>query len=312
MRLQQLQCILEVEKHGSISAAARAMYLGQTTLSAAVRKLEEELGVCIFERNANGVEPTLEGKQVLEIAARICRNYDQIQRIGYEQETTDSVTIYVSTGVEMFLPSVLEERLPLDGASCLLRFQKTKNLALSQYIMNDECDIAVSHISAPNLKQLEKVAEKYNMQIKKLTSDRLYAVVRPDHPLADRTAITVQEMRHMKIAGLQQYRDSVSSLAFEPRMGYTNRYTTLPNIGLLLKAVEEQNMVAIVSGYALAYENKKRKMKLHPIYLTDSERSNEIALYVLFRNSWAQTNMGKIILDCIQRSFRDLTADPCI
>lgn len=67
----------------------------------------------------------------------------------------------------------------------------------------------------------------------------------------------VQEIRNMEIAGLQQYRDNAHSIIFEPRMGYSNRYTTLPSVHLILRAVEEQNMAAILNGFAVAYRNSR-------------------------------------------------------
>lgn len=310
MRLQQLQGILEVEKHRSVSAAARAMYMGQTTLSASIRKLEEALGVTIFERRSNGVEPTAEGKQILELASRICWNYAQLREIGQKKSDSSRVTIYVSPGVEAFLPGVLEERLPPQEPPLLLRFQKERTAEISQYIMNNKCDIAVSHIGGTRLELMKKILDKYDMQIEPLAVDHLFLVVRPDHPLAGRTQMAVQEIQNLEIAGLQHYRESAGSLVFEPRMGYTNRYTTLPNVRLILQAVEEQNMAAILTGCSFDYENSRKGKRFHPVYLTDPERGNEIMLYLMFRRAWAQTHAGKLLLECIRQFFSELPFDP--
>ena len=305
MRLQQLQCILAVEKCRSISAAARELYMGQTTASANIRKLEEELGVVIFERSANGVEPTEEGERVLTLARQICRSYEEIREIGHANRP-DAVTILVSTSVEAFLPEILEDRLPEIETPFSLRFLKKQYLAISNHMVNSECDLAVTHLRPEEMESLQKLAEKYDMQIKKLATDQLFLVVRPDHPLAGKSYIAVQDIQNMAIAGLQQYRDHTKSIAFEPRMGYSNRYTTLPNVRLVFQAVEEQNMAGILTGYAVHFENARRGRMLHPICLTDPQRSNELILCLIFRKTWAQTYAGKILLDCIQRSFADI------
>lgn len=307
MRLQQLQCILAVEKCRSISAAARELYMGQTTASASIRKLEEELGVVIFERSANGVEPTEEGEQVLELARQICRNYDEIREMG-RSSRPDAVTVFVTSSVEAFLPEILADRFP-ETEQLSLRFLKKQYLAISNHVVNSECDLAVTHIRPEDMESLQKLTEKYDMQIKKLAADKLFLVVRPDHPLAGKDTMAVQDIQNMTIAGLQQYRDHTKSIAYEPRMGYTNRYTTLPSVRLVLQAVEEQNMAGILTGYAVHFENARRSQKLHPICLTDPHRSNELILCMMFRKTWAQTYAGKILLDCIQRSFADLMPD---
>lgn len=312
MRLQQLQCILEVEKHRSISSAARALYMGQTTVSACIRKLEEELGVAIFERSTNGVEATEEGRQILELAEEICWSYARLQDIGQEKEPVSPVTVYASPSVEVFLPALLAERLSEQELPVLLRIQKERHMALSQHIMNNQCDIAVTYTNPSRQDHLLKVAEKYGVQVKKLVEDHFYLVVRPDHPLAGRSEMPVQEVQNLEIAGLQHYRENVHSPIFEPRMGYTNRYTTFPSVHLILRAVEEQNMAAILNGVAVAYENRRSGKNLCLIRLTDTERDNKMILNLIFRDSWARTKTGKFLLEHIQQCLSDLLSDPCI
>lgn len=312
MRLQQLQCILEVQKHHSISAAARAMYMGQTTVSACIRKLEEELGVSIFERSTNGVEPTEEGRQILELAEKICWNYARLQDIGQEKAPASPATIHVSPSVEAFLPDLLADRLSEQEIPVRFRIQRERRMAISQHIMNNQCDIAVTYTNPFNQDQLLKTVEKYGMQMKKLAVDHFYLVVRQDHPLAGRTEMPVREVQNLEIAGLQHYRENTHSLVFEPRMGYTNRYTTLPSAHLILRAVKEQNMAGILNGFAVAYENSRLGKDFCLIRLTDPERDNKMILTLIYRNSWAQTPTGKFLLEQIQHCLSKLLSNPCI
>lgn len=55
MRTEQLKYLLEVTSCGSISAAAKRLYINQTTLSAAIQSIETELGGKLFQRTAKGV-----------------------------------------------------------------------------------------------------------------------------------------------------------------------------------------------------------------------------------------------------------------
>ena len=52
MTLQQLQYVIAIVEHGSISETAKQLYVAQPTLSSAVRTLEEEFGIIIFHRSA--------------------------------------------------------------------------------------------------------------------------------------------------------------------------------------------------------------------------------------------------------------------
>ena len=73
MTLQQLQSVAEVARAGSISEAARRLFLSQSRLSESVRALEEELGVQIFERSNRGIVTTPRGRSFWPVPARCWR-----------------------------------------------------------------------------------------------------------------------------------------------------------------------------------------------------------------------------------------------
>lgn len=63
MTLVQLKYITVIADMGSINEAAKALFLAQPSLSAAVRDLEKELGMEIFRRGSRGVSLTPEGEE---------------------------------------------------------------------------------------------------------------------------------------------------------------------------------------------------------------------------------------------------------
>ncbi len=63
MTIQQCKYILEIVKQGSFNEAAKSMFVAQTSISSAVKSLEEELGIKIFERSNKGVFLTDEGAE---------------------------------------------------------------------------------------------------------------------------------------------------------------------------------------------------------------------------------------------------------
>lgn len=75
MTIQQLQYLLEVYRTGSISQAAKNLYVAQSSVSSSISALESELGTTIFSRSRQGVHPTTQGLRILEQASRICESY---------------------------------------------------------------------------------------------------------------------------------------------------------------------------------------------------------------------------------------------
>jgi len=71
MTLQQLRYFLAADEHGSFTAAARALYVAQPSLSEQVRQLEAELGVDLFVRAGRGIALTEAGRAFRPEAARV-------------------------------------------------------------------------------------------------------------------------------------------------------------------------------------------------------------------------------------------------
>jgi DNA-binding transcriptional LysR family regulator len=77
---RQLTHFLAVVDHGSVTRAAKALYVSQPSLSQALRGLEERLGVRLFRRTGRGVVPTREGAALVAPARRILRTLEDCHR----------------------------------------------------------------------------------------------------------------------------------------------------------------------------------------------------------------------------------------
>jgi DNA-binding transcriptional LysR family regulator len=82
MELRELRYVLAIDKTGNLSRAAEVLHVSQPALSYALRKLESELGVQIFDRHSGGVKPTVAGKDVISAAKRTVREADRIAELA--------------------------------------------------------------------------------------------------------------------------------------------------------------------------------------------------------------------------------------
>lgn len=72
---------LEVAKTKSISRAAENLYMGQPNLSRAIKELEEDLGIVIFDRTSKGITVTPVGEEFLHYARKILAQVDEVEAI---------------------------------------------------------------------------------------------------------------------------------------------------------------------------------------------------------------------------------------
>ena len=74
-----LEVVRAVERHGSLTAAAEKLHLTQSALSHTVRKLEDQLGVAIWDREGRSLRPTQAGVYLLSVANRLLPQLDQAE-----------------------------------------------------------------------------------------------------------------------------------------------------------------------------------------------------------------------------------------
>lgn len=86
MTLTELRYIVAVARERHFGRAANSCFVSQPTLSIAIKKLEDELGVTLFERGGQEVSVTEIGERVVEQAQRVLEEADTIKRLAGEHQ----------------------------------------------------------------------------------------------------------------------------------------------------------------------------------------------------------------------------------
>ena len=107
MRIEQLEYIVSVAETRSFSKTAQDLHISQSAISQSVLKLEEELGVKIFERSSLGVKPTAEGKVLITDASNVLIKLKKLQdnASAFRKSGQNELKIGLVTGLHLpFLP----------------------------------------------------------------------------------------------------------------------------------------------------------------------------------------------------------------
>ncbi len=142
--IQHLKYAVEVERCGSISRAAEALFVSQPFLSKAVRELEGELGLELFNRSPRGVVPTKRGADFLAHAKEIISSMDELEnrfsprrRTGYEFELCVPIACYISHAFVRFVQA-------LDaGADLHANYRETTTINAISHVENHDCNIGI-------------------------------------------------------------------------------------------------------------------------------------------------------------------------
>jgi LysR family cyn operon transcriptional activator len=104
MNLQQLRYLVATADEGTMTRAAAALHIAQPALSRAVRALEREIGVTVFERKGRGVTITRPGREVVRIARRVIADVDRLAAVGAHE--TLQVSAIAGQARELGSPAV--------------------------------------------------------------------------------------------------------------------------------------------------------------------------------------------------------------
>ena len=95
MNILHLKYAAEIAKTGSLNKAAENLYMGQPNLSRAIKELEANLGITIFERSARGMTVTPEGEKFIGYANKILTQIDEVEAI-YKNGTSVTQNFSIS------------------------------------------------------------------------------------------------------------------------------------------------------------------------------------------------------------------------
>ncbi|MBR1393386.1 MAG: LysR family transcriptional regulator [Ruminococcus sp.] len=144
MNLTHLKYMVEVERHGSITKAAAALYMGQPNLSKAIKELELEFGVPIFKRSAKGVVPTEKGKELLLHAKAILSQVEKMEQLSREDDRSSlefSLLLprasYISHAFTLFLNEV-------DAVEKMnIKFKETNSMSAIDLVADCEYNLGI-------------------------------------------------------------------------------------------------------------------------------------------------------------------------
>ena len=190
MKLSQLKYFISICTNNSVTAAASSLYISQPTLSVAIKELEKELGVSLFLRPKKKLILTEEGKYFLKEATEIVNRADALENT-MKDVSKSSRKLRIGTppmaAVFLFpeLANIFNERYPL----IRIELVETGTHELEQLIQEGAIDAAITNC--------QTFSDLY--QHMPIVGTELLGCVNKNHPLANRTGVTMSMLENEKL-----------------------------------------------------------------------------------------------------------------
>ena len=193
MTIQQLQYVLEISRTGSVSKAAKTLYLSQPNLSNAIKNLENELGITIFERTPMGMQLTASGMKLAKKATSIMADIQEI-------------TSGISAEEDCLFRLVYPRYVPAFEAfwDLCTDYQEMAHLHFSCYIGDGEkqvealyrnlCDLVIYLETGSS--SFARLCSDLHVKFVKLKDVCFYVQLAENHPLLQKPHFDIEELKN--------------------------------------------------------------------------------------------------------------------
>ncbi len=196
MTLQELKYLVALADHGHFGRAAESCFITQSTLSTQIKKLEDFLGVTLFDRSLKRVAPTPIGREILQAARRIVEESERIKELARHAQDPMARTVHlgvIPTLGPYYLPHALtlvHRKYP--GLRLLLREEMTQQI--------------LERLNAGTLDAglLALPVADDGLRVEPLFYEPFFAALPAGHPLAKRDVLKVNDIMAEKLLLLDE------------------------------------------------------------------------------------------------------------
>ena len=204
MTLTELRYIIAVAREHHFGRAAKACYVSQPTLSVAIKKLEDELGVAIFERGSSEVTLTPIGEHIVQQAQQTLESADNIRQLALHGKNQLAGPIRIGA-IYTIGPYLYPELIPLlheAAPEMPLLVEENYTAVLTEKLKRGELDVIV--IALPY--------EEKGIVTQPLYVEPFVVLLPASHPLTSRKTISSKLLEEENVLLLGQghcFRDHV-------------------------------------------------------------------------------------------------------
>ena len=301
MTLQQLKYVIEVADRGSITEAAKSLFIAQPSLSAAIHELEAETDTKIFKRSSRGVLITPEGAEFLGYARQVVQQAALIED-KYIARSSVRQRFSVSTQHYSFTSSAFVELVRAQGGEAYeftLREGKTYDTINDVRTLRSE--MGVLYLSNFNEAVIRKMLRESNLVFSELFSARPHIFVGRNNPLAGRESVTLADLEPLPCLTYEQgdqnafyfSEEILSTLNHEKSIKVTDK-------GTIIDLMVGTDGYTISSGICPSY---LRGEEIISIPLTVDE---VIRIGVITHRDYRPTVLGEKYLEILHRVVGDM------
>ncbi len=195
MNIKHLKYALEVQKTGSINKAAENLYIDQPNLSRAIKELETDLNITIFERSSKGIIVTADGERLLQYSRIILKELDEMEEMFKEKKTNKqnfSISVpraaYISYAFANFTNNISNNN-PAE-----IFYNETNSSHTLDNILSSDYNLGILRYAERYNAHFKETFDDKNLESRLVTEFSYVLIMSKDSPLAKLDRISFDDL----------------------------------------------------------------------------------------------------------------------
>lgn len=204
MTLQQLKYVATVAKTGTITEAAKQLFLSQPSLTNAIHELEKEMNIRIFARTNKGIQLTSEGEDFLSYAGQVLEQASILED-RYKSGQGGKKQFCVSTQHYSFAVNAFVDLIQEYGQDEYdFSLRETQTYEIIEDVAKLKSEIGILFLNDFNETIIRKLLKSHDLEFHPLFVAKPHVFISRNHPLALHTAITDEELEPYPYLSFEQ------------------------------------------------------------------------------------------------------------
>lgn len=301
MTLQQLKYVLKVADKGSISEAAKSLFISQPSLSNAIKELEKEIKITIFTRCNRGIVISNEGAEFLGYARQVIQQSDMLEE-KYLSSGAAKQRFCISSQHYTFTANAFVDLVKeFGGSEYEFTIRETKTYEIIEDVKNLRSELGVIYLSNYNETVILKLLKESNISFSELFTAKPHVFISKTHPLADKRIIQLEELEDYPCLSFEQ--GEYKSFYFSEEILSTRS---------VKKSIKVSDRAAIVNfmiglnGYTISSGVFPKYLHGEQIIAVPLNVDEDIKVGVIKHRDVTMTKLGEIYLDALKKIAKEL------
>ncbi|WP_455684890.1 LysR family transcriptional regulator [Thomasclavelia sp.] len=301
MTLQQLRYIIMVAQKGTISEAAKELFISQPSLSNAIKELEKELGIVIFSRTNKGIIISDDGLEFLGYARQVVEQADLLEN-RYLQDKITKKRFCVSTQHYSFVVNAFVDLVKkYRDSDYEFMIRETRTHEIIEDVKTLKSEVGILYLNEFNQKVINKLLKENNLIFNPLFSAKPHIFISDTNPLASRDIVSLKDIEPYPYLSFEQ--GQYNSFYFSEEILSTMTHQKMIKVS---DRATLFNLLIGLDGYTICTGIISEELNGKNIVAIPLDIDETINIGYIVHKDTARSNLGQIFVEALKQNTEEL------